>query len=660
MATFNPLGVITDPDVLSATVKLTSETRAASSEVFIDTTTTPKTIQLFVDTGNNSLTSDGVTIKALYSFLKDQWKANSNLIKFPFPMTPITDEQFEFYNGWNLDKVTTSGPASQTTPQLLRTGGWAVKNTAGVDTERWASIITLGTLGATDQVYFQQVDTLTTNNTNNFVLTGTVNQAIQFYSDTNGDGTPDYNYSQFTKLFVREWQKTYAAAALTDIGVTTLSYQAYRFPLTNTADSKIVSLGVSESAALGSNIAISTATWATQVANVTTSSAHGFVTGDRIDVVGVNPAGFNVNGATITVTTPTNFTYSVASNPGAYVSGGAASGDIFNNISMTWANTANVQTGFFSPTTAYFRVVIDADVSGTQNPNPTAEQIYAYIQAQLRLTTNINAGNVSAGTGNKIGKVVPSKLQFIGDDLYTLGQTSGFEGVFISDFNDADINRLHFWGYGSASNVTANISGISWSSNTVTAVTSVAHRFATGDFITIDGVTDADYEGTYQITNVNVTAFTYTLTSNPGAASSGGTATAAEYTNIQYPFTAILTLNFGENLQNDPDAIYSVFFTNDDAGDNTGRDFGTKDAIVVNKKDLSPMSGNAATVSVQLSYDYDGNTQRGTASAGTNAPVTAVAIGLATGQYVKAEGTIARSITNSISLVAPLERNYQP
>lgn len=523
MATYLSANVISDPDFLSATVKLTTETPAVGDEVFIDTTT--KTIRLIV--GGN-LEIHGVTLKCLYSFLKEEWKDNANLIQFPFPMTPITDEQFEFYNGWNLDKTTASGSESQTTPQLIRTGGWAVKkydsgtDTNGADIERWASVITLGTLGdattSTDQVYFQQVNSLSTDNTTDFVLTGPVNQAVQFYRDDDGDGITsegsDYNYSQFLKLFCREWQKTYAASALSDIGVSTLTYQAYRFPLTNAADSKLVTLGVTES---------------------------------------------NANGA---------------ASP-------------YNNMNVTWYTSGQSRTGFQSPATAYFKVIIDADVSGTQSPNPTAEQIYAYIQAKLRNTVNINSGTGTGGTDSavKIGKVVPEKLRFIGDDLYTLGQTSSSEGVYIDDYNDTDVNRLHFWGY---------------------------------------------------------------------STNSGGT----EYTNIQFPYTAVLTLNFGENLQNDANSIYKVFFTNDDAGDNTGRDFGTANAIIVLQKNSSPMSGAANVASVTLTYDYDGNTQRGTLSAGNNAPITVVAIGLGTAQYVKATGTIARSITNSVSLVAPLERNY--
>jgi len=45
--------------------------------------------------------------------------------------------------------------------------------------------------------------------------------------------------------------KDISSSTLNDIGVTTLTYQAYRFPLTNAADSKLVALGVSEANAAG-------------------------------------------------------------------------------------------------------------------------------------------------------------------------------------------------------------------------------------------------------------------------------------------------------------------------------------------------------------------------------------------------------------------------
>ena len=114
MAVFVATDIITDPDDLSATVKLTTETRAAADEIFIDTTPAgtpadPRTIAVVIDAGNNGMKEAGLTLKCLYSFLKEEWRTNADLIKFPFPMTPITDEQFEFTQGWNLEATTTSG-----------------------------------------------------------------------------------------------------------------------------------------------------------------------------------------------------------------------------------------------------------------------------------------------------------------------------------------------------------------------------------------------------------------------------------------------------------------------------------------------------------------------------------------------------------------------
>jgi len=126
-----------------------------------------------------------------------------------------------------------------------------------------------------------------------------------------------------------------------------------------------------------------------------------------------------------------------------------------------------------------------------------------------------------------------------------------------------------------------------------------------------------------------------------------------------FPFVAAGDLIFNTNLQNDADAIFKVFFTNDDAGDNTGRDFGTQNAIIINDNNGSPITGSvASSASVEFNYDFDGNIQRGSDSSGSIVPFTGVALGLGTAQYVVTTGTIVRSTTNPINFVAALERNY--
>ena len=684
MAEFIAADVITDPDDLAATVDTTGAgSRAAASEIHIDTAN--QLIYVAVDPGNNGMTVSGVTLKCLYSFLKERWKNDATLIKFPFPMTPITDEQFEFTNGWNLDQVDDTGVkgganVSQTgsrgayTVDLIRTGGWAVNAGPGTnDTERWFSFISLGALDSNDQIYYRQIND-TTSTPVDIVLTGAANQAIEFYSDPNGDGsTADgFNYTLFFEAFLRTWGKTYDTANLTDIGAASgTTYQAYRFPLVNSTDVKVTD---SEAAAAGDDIAIDSLTGDGTTVTVVTEAAHGLETNDLMTISGATETGFNtgVGGAVITVTNATTFTYANATNATENTSPAVASGTYYNNMTISWADSGDVtsQTGFNNnpPTsipTAFFTVEIDADSGSLHTTNPTAEIIYMWIQAQLRKTTDIN-GNTGV-TGVRRGDITPLKLNFVGDDLFTLGQpdvpgVEDYEGVYINNFATADQNRLHFWGYGSEVNAAAVISTISRATNVVTVVTSGSHGLTTNDYITISGTTATTntFNGTFQVTVTNATTFTYSQTGadESGTVDGSSIVAPAQFVNLTFPFVAILTLNFSQTLVDDTDSIYRVFFTNDDAGDNAGADFGTASAIIVDDAGGADIAGTIAALSIQKSYAYDENVQRGAASAGEDAPITAVAIGLNTAQYISATTTIGRNISNSVTLVAPLERNY--
>jgi len=116
-----------------------------------------------------------------------------------------------------------------------------------------------------------------------------------------------------------------------------------------------------------------------------------------------------------------------------------------------------------------------------------------------------------------------------------------------------------------------------------------------------------------------------------------------------FPFLATGTISFNANLVNDSDSIYRMFFT---SGFNTGS------AILVDDNSGTDISGSVGGASsVAFDFDYDSNTQGGR-TAGTDADVTVVAIGLGGAQYVSQSATITRATGQNISLVAPLERNY--
>ena len=92
---------------------------------------------------------------------------------------------------------------------------------------------------------------------------------------------------------------------------------------------------------------------------------------------------------------------------------------------------------------------------------------------------------------------------------------------------------------------------------------------------------------------------------------------------VTNPFKANLKIIVPSNLVG---GVCTVFFQNDDAGSNTGQDFDTDNAIVVEDDTNSQIDFTIASTETDYTYDYDANAQRGGGSAGTPAPVIAHAV----------------------------------
>lgn len=455
------MALITDPDNLNQ-----------STEVDFDPVA--KTITLNI-AGN--LSADGVTMKALYSFTKEEWKDDSNLIKYEFPFVPITDEFYELVEGWDFNATASEN--------LIRRSGWLVRNTSGNTIKHFAGIAILGAQ-SDDQIYYQLTgDTSPTD----FVYQGNTAEAVQIIDDPNGDGNyaDGFDKSSSIKVFNREQGQLYSSGS----------------------------------------------TLANGEANLLAPKLFSITVGTGTDLK-ISESDTNIDG---------NAPYT--------------------GMSITYHDTPQVRS--IGGTNRNFGIIIDGN-------NGTAEQIYEFVQRQLRLNSDIDADASSA-----IGKLADELLQFVGDNLETLNATNadgGGTGVYIDNFLAADTNRISF------------------KDNTETTRT--------------------------------------------------------------FPFVAVTTISFNANLQSDADAIYRVFFTNAN-----GNQYGTASAILVDDNAGSDVSGDiSGSSTIQFDFDYDGNVQGGR-TAGTDADITVVAIGLNSGQYVVATGTIGRSTSNAVSLVAPLERNYE-
>jgi len=250
---------IIDPD------NLTYSVNSATNMLRFDTTA--KTIQLVA--GGALVAKDGVTGQCLFSKIKEVIKADATLIKYALPVREmIHDESMELINGWTFADVTTVN--------MIRDCGVAYVNAAGVITAMFACIVTLGNV-ATGAPYFTQ-SSASNASTGAFthVNTGTtfgVNELVQIYSDTNGDGTPDYDYRSYIKVFLREQGYTYDEASNADIGYTSLTYKKYNFPVTHSVDAGVTKNDATVDAYTGMSI-----TWyaAPQSASLGTNGPYNF------------------------------------------------------------------------------------------------------------------------------------------------------------------------------------------------------------------------------------------------------------------------------------------------------------------------------------------------------------------------------------------------
>jgi hypothetical protein len=532
------MALIVDPDNLNQGTEVAFATGA-------------KTITLN-QAGN--LSTDGVTLKALYSFCKEEWKSDSSLIPFEFPFVPITDESFELVDGWDF--------ADDASRYLIRTAGWSVKNTGGNVTQQWSGIIGLGSIEVNDQIYFDQ-----SQGRDNAQLQGQINQAVQILDDPNGDGvfTDGFDYRSQFDLYVREQAQLYGKSSLSDIGVTGNMFPiAYRFPLSTATDLKVTA------------------------------------SDNDID--------------TLAPYTGMSITYNTVPQP--------------RNIGGVSYN---------------FGIIINGN-SGT------AEQIYEFVQRQLRKATDIDAG-----ASGQIGDVSDSLLQFIGNNLETLNATNdqgGGTGVYIDNFQAADTNRITF-------------------RDNTEPTTPVGFPFVSVTTLSFNANLQGDTEAIYRVF----------FTDLPGALDYGTADAVLVHTNDEQEaadisFTAPdLIDTAGAVTFTDAFAVGEFVHVVTTSGTNDGYyEIATVGGTQIELVEQTISTENAATAgtttlsqtamgtvdgnsSIQFDFDYDNNDQGGR-TAGTDADITVVAIGLQTGQYVSATGTIGESTQNSVSLVAPLERNY--
>jgi hypothetical protein len=695
------MALIVDPDQLNQ-----------GTEVTITTSTRTVTLNI---AGN--LSNDGVTLQALYSFFKEEWKTDATLIPHPFPQIAITPEQFEWIEDWT--------PTNDTTRKLIRTAGWREIDDLDVLQKEFAGVITLGTFedAANDTAYYQQgTDQTDTTAAVDFNLAGPVNEMVPTYDNvTPADAGTGFAFTATTitrndagnwitegyqvgarievsnaetpanngtyvitaltstvvtttgltidavdnsctfavdrrnalKLFLRVRDadpngKVYASSTLTAIGVTELTYQAYRFPLSNATDLKIAETDVNIAANSPYTQIVVRYFDQSYQREVDSTTKRNF--GIVVDV-GTHSGVDGVSNGTTTFTTAEGGIPTTTYNGGNLIlhEGTDQGTHAISTATGTTVTLSSALTG--SESNLSFTLQRSTPVVAT------AEEIYEKVQYLLRQAADIDSTDQTV-----VGETADELLVFVGDTLVTgraipNNPNAGGSGVMIEGFDSNDTNRITFtdntgtertFPFVAAGSIEFNANlvndsageywmfyqyterftnagfsttGASGSTATLnSSVTDLVAELTNGDYINLSGFADVNNNGIWQLTGVPA-----------------GTG----------PWTAAMTKVNGDTVSNEAPGSSSL----------DKNPINSPDAIIVDNNSGTDIVGSIGASSVAFDYDYDNNVQGGR-TANTPAEIIIRAIGLETAQFVETTGTITRAVGQTFSVVAALERNY--
>src|SRR5210317_104156 len=634
------MALITDPDLLKD-----NAVDSAGASIYIDTSL--RTIKV----RNNSaspktpvLSNDGVTLQALYSFLKEEWKDdpnNKSLIAYPFPLVAITPEQFEWRYGWS--------PADDSSRSLIRTAGWREFGTDDATQLReYIGTISLGNIdgdqnqddaGDQDTVYYGWFNATTgvaVAGPFDYDFPGPVNQAVQ--TQGNADNGNFDRRGNTLRLFVRQPAKTFDQTDTVDIGLvagSTLPYNTQRFPLVENEDLKITGTG--------------------GVSDAIIEAARG--DGEKYTS--------NGDGSTIEylATDQSSSTFGYAE-------------DLFGG-SQDFGVKIRSASG----------------VDGTTSL--TNQELYAWVQYSLRQDSDIASGSTSL-----TGKLADELLAFVGDTLTTkqvtnIEQSGVKTGTAITNINASDINNTQLLPTGASATLkrfpfSTNIQ-VSFSQDILddgadakvflyydhTRDYSVGAEIGTSIAISDVGANGAQDSANFTLNGaVSPTPLLRTGTPaglNPAVEADAyfrthlNAGTGANH-NVIWKVTTIYDSTTFAAITID-DTVAPVDATLSTTGDaiythpiNSPAALLLDSASVINPNSISEAaistlaSGNLDGQSrFNLTYAFDNNSQK---DRETSQPFTANvrALGLGSGQWVETTATISQVNTNAISVVSPVER----
>jgi hypothetical protein len=207
-----------------------------------------------------------------------------------------------------------------------------------------------------------------------------------------------------------------------------------------------------------------------------TLAAHGYATGDRINIRGASPSQFNGD-FYITVTGPNTFTYTMAADPGANATG-----------------TLVANKGPIVQTT-YTGGIIGAGIYSSPRLDNSNEYIVLAGPNSVYLWRN--------GASLQTIQIPNTDTLVAGDDIEII---QAFDKLYLLRTREESLIRLQ---------------SLTQTSGTATATTLGTHPYQTGEVVRISGAGEAGYLADFEVTRLSSTQFSFSVPSATAASASG-------------------------------------------------------------------------------------------------------------------------------------------
>jgi hypothetical protein len=618
---------VVDPDDLALIVNPDSSGDITAEEIVIETDakTIEATLLGSIDDSSPGSTS-GVTLQCIYSFLKEEWRTNATLNQFKFPIKAIYEAKFVMQYGWSWQ--------AQQTRDVIRDAGWQE-----IDGAEWACVISLGSqYDSSQQANYQQVtgfDQATTD----FDKTGALDEAVEIYDGTSGD------YRDYLKLFLREWERTYADYnLLVEQGFSALTYIAYRAPLANADDIKNDG-SVTQAFIDGANQPYEDMELQYYRGALFAPAAQTSYSVDDVVLDGDSPQ-----------------RWARCTGAGTITGGEAGPWASFTGTA-TWEaypGERQIGTNYYA-----FNRAVQYNSSLTA---PTKEQIYLFCQNELTKASDINDDPETETYGTVNGEVAVRLAYWVGDILHS------WPGVNFDDFHSNDTNNivLHDITAGAGASYGLDSEDVPNTSTERTYPFTAAGNMVFSQNLVDETNADTLYRMYFKYIYTQERA-DFAVTGAAGASATletvagGFNLTAGDYftvagftTNDENNGVKVVDAAASNGLSVDYTDALGRTQVNETLGDTVTVDeqpFDTASAIVVNDNGASPIEGQVTTQNISFDFNYDGNVQGGR-TASTDAVVIVVAQGLNDSEWVFAEFTITATTGLSFPVNAPDELTY--